>query len=134
MDPKKQLKKNKSRDPHGLTNEIFKSEVAGSDFKVAILALMNRIKSEQIYPKAMELCNITSIWKKKGPRNEFKSYRGIFRVTVLRSILDRLIYNDEYSKLDKSLTDCNVGGRKFRNIRDNIFALNAILHAQKRKN
>ena len=46
----------------------------------------------------------------------------MFSVTILRSILDRLIYNDEYA----NLTDSNVGARKDRNIRDNIFVLNAI--------
>ena len=129
-----QLKKDKSRDPHGLANEIFKNEVAGQDLKEALLKLMNRIKSEQKYPKPLEYCNISSIWKKKGPRNKFESYRGIFRVTVFRTILDKLIYNDEYEKLDKNLTDCNVGGRKARNIRDNIFVLNAILNNQKGRN
>ena len=129
----RQLKKNKSRDPLGLANEIFKPKVAGEDLKNGVLTLMNRIKDEQTYPKAMELCNVSPIWKQKGPRNKFSSYRDIFRVTILRSILDKLIYNDEYQKLDKSLTDCNVGGRKFRNIRDNIFALNAILNSAKNK-
>ena len=129
----KQLKKDKSRDPLGLANEIFRSEVAGDDLKKALLHMMNRIKSEQKYPKALELCNISSIWKKKGPRNNFDSYRGIFRVTIFRSILDRLIYNDEYSNLDKNLTDCNVGGRKFRNIRDNIFVMNAVLNSARKQ-
>ena len=54
----KHLKKDKSRDPHGLINEIFKREVAGDDLKEAILTLMNRIKSDQIYPESLELCNI----------------------------------------------------------------------------
>ena len=94
---------------------------------------MNRIKREQVFPKCLELCNITSIWKMKGPRNEFSSYRGIFRVSIFRSILDKLIYNDEYSNIDKNLTDSNVGARKMRNIRDNIFVLNAILNSQKHK-
>merc|ERR1719319_352196 len=58
-----QLKKNKSRDPHGLANEIFKNEVAGSDLKKAILNLMNRIKAEQTFPKVLEYCNISSICK-----------------------------------------------------------------------
>ena len=40
----KQLKKNKSCNPYGLANEIFKTEVAGDDFKKAIIILMNRIK------------------------------------------------------------------------------------------
>ena len=38
--------------------------------------------------------------KLQGPRNEFASYRGIFRVSIFRAILDRLIYNDEYPNLD----------------------------------
>ena len=125
------LKNNKSRDPNGLANELFKKESAGEDFKKAILKLMNRIKDEQIYPKCLELCNISSIWKMKGPRNEFASYRGIFRVSIFRAILDRLIYNDEYPNLDKNLTDSNVGARRTRNIRDNIFVLNAILNSNK---
>ena len=123
------LKKNKSRDAHGYCNELFQNKVAGDDLKLALLKLMNRIKSDQVFPKCMELCNITSIWKRKGPRNDYDSYRGIFRVTIFRSILDRLIYNDEYSNLDENLTDCNVGGRKVRNIRDNIFVINAILNS-----
>ena len=40
--------------------------------------------------------------------------------------MDRLIYNDEYQIIDNNLTDSNVGARKGRNIRDNIFVLNAI--------
>jgi hypothetical protein len=77
------------------------------------------------------LCNISSFWKSKGPRNQFSSYREIFRVSVFRAILDRLIYNDEYQNIDSNLTDSNVGARKFRNIRDNIFVLNAIMNSQK---
>ena len=128
------LKNNKSRDPNGLANELFKKDAAGDDLKRAILKLMNRIKEEQKYPKCLELCNISSIWKMKGPRNKFSSYRGIFRVSIFRAILDRLIYNDEYANLDSNLTDSNVGGRKMRNIRDNIFVLNAVINSQKNQN
>ena len=125
------LKKNKSRDPNGLANELFKTDSAGDDLKVAILKLMNRIKNEQKYPKCLEFCNITSIWKMKGPRNKFSSYRGIFRVSIFRAILDRLIYNDEYENIDSNLTDSNVGARRSRNVRDNIFVLNAIFNSQR---
>ena len=41
-----------------------------------------------------------------------------------------MIYNDEYDIIDSNLTDSNVGGRKTRNIRDNIFVLNAILNSR----
>ena len=103
--------------------------MAGEDLIKAILALMNRIKSDQVYPKSLQLCNITSLYKKKGPINEFESYRGIFRVQALRNILERLIYNDEYSTIDKNLTDCNVGARKHRTIRDNLFVVNGVINA-----
>ena len=106
----KYLKKNKSKDPFGYINELFGEDVAGNDLKLAILILMNRIKTEQVYPEVLELCNITPIFKLKGNRNDFTYYRGIFRVSVLRSILDRLIYNDEYHNIDRNLTDSNVGG------------------------
>ena len=127
----KSLKKQKSRDPHGLANNLFRPGVAGDDLKLAVLKLMNMIKNHQTYPKCLELCNISSIWKSKGPKNSFESYRGIFRVTIFRTILDKLIYNDEYKKLNKNLTDANVGARKNRNIRDNIFVINAIMNSLK---
>ena len=129
----KNLKKNTSRDPLGLANELFHPNVAGDDLKMAILKLMNRIKDVQEYPKCLELCNISSIWKLKGSRSDFDNYRGVFRVTIFRSILDKLIYNDEYDKIDENLSDCNVGARKKRNIRDNIFVINAIINSLKKK-
>ena len=128
----KNLKKNTSRDLYGSANELFMPGVAGEDLKLAILKLMNRIKDEHKYPKSLEFCNISSIWKRKGSRNNFDPYRGVFRVTIFRSILDRLIYNDEYSNIDSNLTDSNEGARKHRNIRYNIFVLNAILNTQRK--
>ena len=52
-------------------------------------------------------------------------------MTVLRSVLDRLMYNDMYSTIDQNLTDGNIGARKNRNIRDNIFFLGAVLNSVK---
>ena len=124
----KHLKKDASRDPHGYPNELFKPDVAGDDLKEAVLTLMNAIKKEQVIPEQLKWCNITSIWKRKLSKHSFKAYRGIFRVTVLRNILDLLIYKDEFPRLDEQISDCNVGGRKGRNVRDNIFVLNAILN------
>ena len=40
------LKNNKSRDPIGNANELFKPKVAGEDLKLAILRLVNRIKEK----------------------------------------------------------------------------------------
>jgi hypothetical protein len=73
-----QLKNNKSRDPMGFANELFKPSNAGSDLQAATLKLMNQIKSDQIFPDILKSCNITSIYKNKGSRKEFDNYRGIF--------------------------------------------------------
>ena len=130
----KQLKNDKSRDPHGLSNELFKTGHAGKDLRKAVLKMMNNIKSQQKVPKSLKLCNITSLYKNKGSKKEFENYRGIFRVTILRTVLDKLIYNDEYPTIDENMSDSNVGARKNRNIRDNIFVINAITnHTVKRK-
>ena len=122
----KDLDNNKSRDAFDYANELFKEGVAGKDLKLALLKLMNHMKAKHQYPEALEYCNITSLYKHKGSHKEFNNYRGVFRVTVFRSILDRLIYNDNYHIVDENLTDGNVGARKQRNIRDNIFVLGAV--------
>ena len=124
----KYLKKKKSKDPNDLANEIFHNDNAGSDMKESILLLMNKIKVDLEIPEAFEKCNITSIHK-KGKKSDFDNYRGVFRVTVLRNILDRLLYNDIYPIVDENLTDANVGARKGRNIRDNLFVLNAVMNS-----
>ena len=77
----------------------------------------------------MEICDISSIYKNRGNRNNFNSYRGIFRVPILRTILDRMIYNDEYETIDRGISDSNVGARKERNVRDNIFVVNAVTNS-----
>ena len=129
----KQLEKDKSRDPEGFANEIFKEDVAGSDLLDALLKLMNMIKAKQKYPKVLEKSNITSIHKKKSKR-EFENYRGIFRVQILRSILDRLMYNDSFYTIDSNLTDGNVGARKQRSVRDNIFVIGAVINSVEKGN
>ena len=96
--------------------------------------MSNQIKKQQVFPEALSLCNITSLYKNKGSRKEFNNYRGIFRVTTIRNILDELIYNDESVNIDENLTDSNVGARKNRNIRDNIFVLSAITNNIKKRN
>ena len=121
------LKKKKSCDPLVHSNELF--QMPGSDFTCAVLKGMNRIKDQQTFPQCIQKYNITSIYKNKGSRKDLNCYRGIFRATVLRSILDRLIVNDEYEGIDRNLTDSNVEGRRGRNIRNNIYVLNAIINS-----
>ena len=72
---------------------------------------------------------VTSISQNTGDCTSFDLHRGVFKTTVLRNILDRLIYNDVYQNSEDNLTDCNVGCRKKRNICDNLFIINAIMNS-----
>ena len=130
----RQLKNNKSGDPLSWANELFKPKNVGKNLKVAVLEVMTLIKRQQTVPDIIKKCNITSLYKKKGLRKDFSNYRGIFRVTILRSILDKLIYNNEYTNTDEHLSDSNVGARRNRNIRDNIFIIKAILNNATKRN
>ena len=122
------LKNNKSRDPHGLINELFKPGTIGSDLKNSLLTLYNRIKENCYLPEFIQWADITSLYKGKGEKLDLTNDRGIFIVSVFRSILMKLIYNDEYEKIDLSMSDSNVGARKNKNIRNHIFVVNGIIH------
>ena len=56
-----------------------------------------------------------------------KFYRGIFIVSVLKTILLKLIYNRKYNIIDSNMSESNVGARKGRSIRDHIFIVNGII-------
>ena len=124
----KQLKTNKAADPKGLISEIFKPSVAGSDLFQSLLLLCNKVKEECQIPSFMEWTNISSIYKNKGLKTDLNNDRGVFNVMTVRSIIDNLIYNDYYETIDQNMSDSNVGGRKKRNIRDNLFIVYGIIN------
>ena len=103
----KSLKKKISKDPYGLPHELFLFSNAGKDLVLAITRLMNHMKTKLVFPKSLELCNVTNAYKNKGERTSYDSYRGLFQTPVFRNILDKLLYADMYETIDASLTDCN---------------------------
>ena len=52
----------------------------------------------------------------------------------IRSIMDKLCYNDYYDVVDSNMSDSNVGARGNRNICDNLFAVYAIRNEAIKKN
>ena len=60
---------------------------------------------------------------KKGSRLLLENERGIFRVSILRFILMRLIYNDKYPEIDENMSDCQMGGRKRKGAGITLFVL-----------
>ena len=83
------FKNHKARDINGHTYEIFKFGV--KDLKELLLQLFNKVKKSQTYPSIFCFSTITSIWKRKGSQRDLENDRGIFNVTKIRSILDRMI-------------------------------------------
>ena len=57
----KSLKNNKTADPHGMINELFKSSCGGSDLEESLLLLYNGIKENFFLPEYMMLENITTV-------------------------------------------------------------------------
>ena len=124
----KSLKNNKSRDPHGLINELFKPGVIGHDLRNSLIILFNKVRDNCYLPEFIEWADITSLYKGKGDRLDLINDRGIFVVSVFRSILMKLIYNEKYEVIDRSMSDSNVGARRNKNIRNHIFVVNGIIH------
>ena len=90
--------------------------------------LCNNVKTEFEIPTFLELTNITSIYKNRGSKSDLNNDRGVFNVMTVRSIIDNLIYNEYYSIIDNNMSDSNVGGRKSRNIRDNLFIVYGVIN------
>ena len=122
------LKKNKSRDAHGLINELFKPGVCGKDLKESMLMMFRKIKNEVSFPEFMEFVNIISIYKRKGKKVDLKNERGIFIVNVLKSILMKMVWSDVYPILDKNMSDSNVGARRDKNIINHLFVVNGVIN------
>ena len=117
----KDLKNNKSRDPEGLINELFKKDVIGQDLKISLLSMLNGLKKEKMLAKFMNMANITTV-PKRGSRLKLENERGIFWVSVLRYIMMRVIYNEKYPSIDKNMSDCQMGGGRERGA-ETIFLL-----------
>ena len=108
----KSLTNNKARDAHGHVYELFK--YGGRHLKLSLLRMCNLTKQMQLYPDVFQPSNISSIYKSKGRKDDLANDRGVFNVVKVRSILDRLSYNDNYDIIDKSMSCSNIGARKNR--------------------
>ena len=89
--------------------------------------MFNKLKKEKLIPMLMNYANITTV-PKRGSRVELLNQRGIFRTSVIRSILMRLIYDTKYSDIDGKMSECQMGGRKGKGCKNNIFILNGLIH------
>ena len=130
----KSLKKNKTSDPDGLINEIFMEDCAGHDMETAMLLLLNGIKENFQFPEYILRQNISTLFKNKGSRLEMNNERGIFILSTIKKILDKLIYLDKFEDIDKNMSNSNIGARKGRNVKDHLFLIYGIINSVIRGN
>ena len=123
----KSLKNNKCADPLSMTYELFKPGIIGGNLFNSLLMFCNETKEKVKVIEALKLSDITSIYKNKGSRLSLDSERGIFSVVKVRSIIDKLLYQDIYPIIEEQMSDSNVGARRERNIRDNLFVVYAVM-------
>ena len=97
----------------------------GEDLKKSLLKLLNQIKTTGQIPNFMKESSITTI-AKPGSKFELTNERGIFKLSVVRSLLIRLIYNRKYNIIDSNMTDSNIGARKKNGCRNHIWIINNI--------
>ena len=125
----KTLKNGKCRDPTGLVNELLKPNVAGEDLIKSLLFMLNKAKETLHIPEMMKQVNIAMLPKPGKPGiHNLENQRGIFLISVFRSIIMKLLLKDNYDILDNHMTDSNIGGRKNRRIQDHLFIVNGILY------
>ena len=66
--------------------------------------------------------------KGKGSKQDVINLRGIFKLPIVRNILDRLIYFDEGEELGEKMSQFQVGNQKKRNIRDHTLVVHAVVN------
>ena len=125
----KSIKKGKSRDPEGISRDIFHDSIIGSNLKESLLVMFNQLKQQGIIPHFMKKALISPI-PKKGSQFHLKNERGIFIVNNVRSILMKLIYNSKYNVIEENMSESNIGSRKNKSSIDHIFVINSIIHEQ----
>ena len=85
------------------------------------------MRSEKFIPEFVGVADVATMYKGKGEKCSIENDRGIFLVTIFRSILMRLVYGDKYDEIDQSMSDSQVGARKRKNIRNHIWVVNGII-------
>ena len=111
----KGLKKGKSKYPNNYIRETFMDGVMGEDVNISILMMMNRMKQQVSIPTKLKHANIT-ILHKKNIKVDLENWRGVFVCSVLQKILMKMIHERTYTKVDKSMTDSQIGARRNKSV------------------
>ena len=121
----KSLKVGKSRDPNNWIPDIFKDGVIGSDLKLSLLMMFNRMKDNICIPECLRTANITMLYKNKS-NVELKNWRGIFVTSVLRTIFMKILHERIYETVATSMTFSQIGAQE-KSVRNHLFVVNSVI-------
>ena len=93
------IQNNKARDRYNMTYELFKPQYAGADIYMSLTCLFNMMKDQLIVPEFLSQMSITRFYKHRGQKSLFSNQRGIFNLSKIRSILDKVIYTSQLMKI-----------------------------------
>ena len=95
--------------------------------------MLNKTKDTLVIPDIMTIVNIVMIPKPgKKSLSIIQNQRGIFLLSVLRTIIMKMLLKDEYNKIDEFMSDANAGGRIGRRAQDHLFVINGIIYEHAR--
>ena len=89
--------------------------------------MMNAIKRTYIFPQQWRQIFIQTVMKKNGPLNKLESYRGIFLVSVLSLIFEKLPKNRMQPILERNMSKFQTGGVKGKGVVDYLFVLRGLI-------
>ena len=83
--------------------------------------MFNAFKKHFVVSSQWDDILITTMFKKKGSWKKLDNYRGIFIVTILQLIYEKVLRNRISSVLQKHMSNVQNGGVKGKSVTDNLF-------------
>ena len=93
-----------------------------------MIKMFNLLKQIICIPKYMRKVKVAAIYKRKGDKLDLTNDRGIFLVSVIRTIFMRILYKRKYDIIEGNMSESNIGARKNKNVRNHSFIINSIIH------
>ena len=93
--------------------------------------MFNVFKKNFDVPSQWDDILITTMFKKKGSWKKLDNYRGIFIVTILQLIYEKVLKNRISGVLQKNMSKFQNGGVKGKSVTDNLFILKGIIDHSK---
>ena len=128
---RKELKRNKCKDPYGWTNEMLLE--GGDEIDRSLLFLFNRMERERFSPKECREVTIKTLTK-QGSILEMGNKRGLFLTEVISKLYEKVLKNRNQERLDEYTSDYQNGGVKGRSPADNTLILSEIIRMNKKLN